>query len=850
MPDENSTQVWTAQTPQNNQSTTNQSWDDFVLELNQNDWSWETISWDNDNGIELDLWDKADDSEWNNSDDDFTIEFNNPSGETEVSDNNGDEFVIDQDSDTSNQSETEGFEVNLDASNEENKDSVEDTIDFNQDEVFGTKQEEDNNSKSQINLEEWLTETPEENLNETFEVSFEDKDIEWEKESNDENNINLDLNNNVETWDSQSEHLNEEIGEETPAEEGIINDEKEIGEEGSVEEGIMNDEEEVGEETPAEEKSQENNILNESENKNPNIEWIDENNQDTIYDDIQDNEEDIIKENENEVLLQSNDEINDDFHSNNESIDSLEEKNDSQESVENENNLENLDSELVNTNEDLNAEEGIIEKSEDSESLLNDDSEDKNGIDGNEDTSEEMSDSDLVGEDTENETLDSNILLSWETIEDSSHEMENSDESELTEENMAEFPETTVESAVNNSDSESTFTWNDDIAEDNDKMIENNVEEINENVWFIMDDNDNQENSVESENSVDLWTENTENLNEKIEEKVEENIEEKQSDLSINQADTNIDISWEKEHKETDSQNIVNDLESKDSKPDQMEVWTITSTLSLDQILDSELQSNPQFADHSKSIPKNIQKESSFWSGKKVSIFAWLWVCLLLWIVVVLAFPSTSSERKSGDIVETQDSESLGEEVLPTEYVPEFIEETEQEETWSETQDPWIDWKTEGHWSWPSFEVVDEYEEDSYSEWKIKPYTPTELESEDTTKKEKQSLSMADIQPKISSLKSKGESYKNIGEKESNEKVVKYALYILRLCEEYEMQLDEGEWLDKESFSEFEEKVNNLISKIENNLGWPDEVETVYTQATLNNDEEKEEIRAYLEGNR
>jgi len=823
MPDENSTQVWTAQTPQNDQSTTNQSWDDFVLELNQDGWLWETTSWDNDNGIELDLWDKADDSEWNNSDDDFTIEFNNPSGETEVSDNNGDEFVIDQDSDTSNQSETEGFEVNLDASNEENKDSVEDTIDFNQDEVSGTKQEEDNNSE-QINLEEWLTETPEENLNETFEVSSEDKDIEWEKESNDENNINLDLNNNVETWDFQSEHLNEELGEETPAEE----------------------------------KSQGNNILNESENKNPNIEWIDENNQDIIYDDIQDNEEDVIKENENEVLLQSNDEINDDFHSNNESIDSLEEKNDSQESVEYENKLENMNSELVNTNENINDEEGIMEKSENSESLLNDDSEDKNGIDGNEDTSGEMSDSDLVEENTENETLDSNNLLSWETIEDSSHEMENSDESELTEENIAESSETTVESTVNNLDSESAFIWNDDIAEDNDKLIENNVEEINENVWFTMDDNDNQENSVESENSVNLWTENTENLNEKIEEKieekveekVEENIEEKQSDLSINQADTNTDISWEKEHKETDSQNVVNDLESKDSKPDQMEVWTITSTLSLDQILDSELQSNPQFADNSKSIPKNIQKESSFWSGKKVSIFAWLWVCLLLWIVVVLAFPSTSSERKSGDIVETQDSWYSWEEVLPTEYVPEFIEEAEQEEVWSETQDPWTSWKTEGHWSWPSFEVVDEYEEDSYSEWKIKPYTPTELESEDATKKEKQSLSMADIQPKISSLKSKGESYKNIGEKESNEKVVKYALYILRLCEEYEMQIDAGEWLDKESFSEFEEKVNNLISKIENNLGWPDEVETVYTQATLNNDEEKEEIRAYLEGNR
>jgi hypothetical protein len=42
----------------------------------------------------------------------------------------------------------------------------------------------------------------------------------------------------------------------------------------------------------------------------------------------------------------------------------------------------------------------------------------------------------------------------------------------------------------------------------------------------------------------------------------------------------------------------------------------------LDEILDSELKSNPQFADNSKSIPKNIQTKSTVFGGKKVSIFA------------------------------------------------------------------------------------------------------------------------------------------------------------------------------------------------------------------------------------
>jgi hypothetical protein len=43
------------------------------------------------------------------------------------------------------------------------------------------------------------------------------------------------------------------------------------------------------------------------------------------------------------------------------------------------------------------------------------------------------------------------------------------------------------------------------------------------------------------------------------------------------------------------------------------------ATLSLDEILDSELSTNPQFADNSKAVPENVQVPSSgLFSNKKM----------------------------------------------------------------------------------------------------------------------------------------------------------------------------------------------------------------------------------------
>jgi hypothetical protein len=112
---------------------------------------------------------------------------------------------------------------------------------------------------------------------------------------------------------------------------------------------------------------------------------------------------------------------------------------------------------------------------------------------------------------------------------------------------------------------------------------------------------------------------------------------------------------------------------------------------------------------------------------------------------------------------------------------------------------------------------------------------------------ETENISADDIQLKISSFKSQGEWYKKVGENESNEKVIKYASYVIRLCEDYQLQIDNLEWIDEETYSSFETKVSWFISKIEANLHPVAEVETVYTQARLDNDEEKEATRTYLE---
>jgi hypothetical protein len=73
---------------------------------------------------------------------------------------------------------------------------------------------------------------------------------------------------------------------------------------------------------------------------------------------------------------------------------------------------------------------------------------------------------------------------------------------------------------------------------------------------------------------------------------------------------------------------------------------------------------------------------------------------------------------------------------------------------------------------------------------------------------------------------------------------------VVRLCDEYQSQIDNWEWTDEETFSSFETKVLWFITKIEKNLNWWDEVSTIYTKVDFDENEDKKELTAYLEENR
>lgn len=410
--------------------------------------------------------------------------------------------------------------------------------------------------------------------------------------------------------------------------------------------------------------------------------------------------------------------------------------------------------------------------------------------------------------------------------------------------------------------------------ENSQNYTENVKEETSINLEVSQDipNNDKWDSIVEEKSGSDIL-QNTEAWN------LQQNI-----DNSIANVDRNMEDQWtytqNQNIKENTNENIVVNVASlnspsnvsqiNESIPNKPETWLVKSTLSLDEILDSELQSNPQFTDNSKAVPKNIAAKS-WGSNGLLKIFAWIWVLIMAWLFVVLAFPSIITEKNVGNTENaeiTVESESNRENSSnPSEYLG-ISEDIQPNNQWETNKDTEI---TPHHSSWPTkIEVIDDNEDSTYedvpndvsstetsstdvsntetSNTEISPYNFIETEENDNiiTEKEK-NISVEDIQSKILSFKSQGEWYKKVGESESNEKIIKYASYIIRLCDEYQLQIDNWEWIDNEAFSSFETKVLWFISKIETNLGWRDEVEIVYTQVKFYDDEDKEATREYLE---
>lgn len=256
------------------------------------------------------------------------------------------------------------------------------------------------------------------------------------------------------------------------------------------------------------------------------------------------------------------------------------------------------------------------------------------------------------------------------------------------------------------------------------------------------------------------------------------------------------------------------------------ETGIVKSTLSLDEILDSELQSNPQFADNSKAVPRNMPTKSSSKSKRIVTVCTRLLIFALIWCVAVLAFPSVSTERKSWDVVDSENASKIIEDPTitqenQTEISYEEVELSEEKNTSLDDENYRSDGTPILNHNAPTVEFPedtvdagDNQEDEIKSNPDIiEPYVYTEWESpqEDT-------YSMEDILSTISSFKIQAEGYKEMWESDGNAKILKYSTYIIHLCEDYSTQISNWLWTDNESFSSFQTQVLEFMWKIENNL--------------------------------
>ena len=281
----------------------------------------------------------------------------------------------------------------------------------------------------------------------------------------------------------------------------------------------------------------------------------------------------------------------------------------------------------------------------------------------------------------------------------------------------------------------------------------------------------------------------------------------------------------------------------------QSETMEVQSTLSLDQILDTELLSNPNLKDKSTAVPVNTVNSWWFFSNKKmVWIVAWVGLFVLTAFVVVLAFPSSNWERDPNEIV-TDDTWSIA-------YIPEPTVTPEVPDApivTGNSIDPTISsgaMSTWEHWA-PTGVFFPTVEEEWEGAWVVdpEPYIfvwedSPEMEPEEP---EVEEISIDKIRSDIFSFKWQAEIYYSAGESTADKQLMKYATQMKYLCESYQTRLDEWEWVDIESYTTFKTEVNWIISKINAYMGWWDEPVVIQNLEDNSYFDGKEEILSYIE---
>ena len=108
----------------------------------------------------------------------------------------------------------------------------------------------------------------------------------------------------------------------------------------------------------------------------------------------------------------------------------------------------------------------------------------------------------------------------------------------------------------------------------------------------------------------------------------------------------------------------------------------------------------------------------------------------------------------------------------------------------------------------------------------IKPYT---CDWDDCSRENKRweqdtQLEIRSVIKTIESFKSEAEIYYSQWDELQDKKLVRYAAQAINLCETYQEQVNNGEWLDKESFDLFKSRIDKLLNKMKDYLGWENNI--------------------------
>ena len=899
MSDENSNAVWTtqtSQTSQNDKTTINQSWNDFVLDFGDNG-PWDNDVWKN---IILDsqVTDESGDKVQIQDDFEFDMGETNESNTETWEDQY--EWIVEENQDVipSLNEENDDFNIDFDEEKKEKNDEKDDDNDLEGDTIDIVTEEEWTEDNSELNshvddenyVELWDNTPQGENLedNTNNQVNSDVIDL----EDNSELNSHVDDENYVELWDNtpQKENLEDNTNNQVnndiiDLEEDSINpteSSEEILLDEVVDGGMTDDKNSEQWDNSNEsynvkneddyiwvnEKSGNEEVVTLSDNIN-NENWIDDNMEQVV--DTTDNT--VIKDKEDSKLgedenLFVEDKISFDNVGEEQPVDDLMEEN------------------LVDNN--LNQDNDIQETQLDTVDLLKDD---WNQVTASIESTD--SNIDLIWNFKENWDDQQNIEWNIETDTEESSEhsplnLSNEIDNHVDDNGIVNLENGTDENLgelnmnFNNNEEEIVKTDNNLVMdgninqeqidyEQNGELLSNDVllEETNDiqNLWNNIPD---QVTGTESAIDDNLWKQaDLPDISNKIDENDGFTYEQNLPQESVGSSSSIL----ENQSNDAVLPNTVNDSEMAKNSYDsdvvnqkvqsetinQNENNDIQSTLSLDEILDSELLSNPEFADNPISMIKTIKSESEWGASKKkiITAFVWLWVFILMWSVVFLAFPSFNKNisREPEELINSQEtslSETEKHTVAPIEWditeellLPEIdtkLEEIEVEEPWSQEIIDTATWLASTIVLFPEVTWEDEWFEDAI------PYVSNEINGVENSISDENNIWVDEIKNLIYSLKNQGEWYYSYWQESSDRNIIKYARQIIYLCETYEQKIDNGEWLDNESVEVFNNQVNEKIAKIESEMnGWEENIATIQSVWFDSVFDQRDEIYEYIE---